>query len=200
MTKRPSDTRNRILLLGLGTLLVLAVTRVTLISSYEDQIRKTTIKVRAMRDQLRQVDVQIAAARKDQTLGEGAIQVFTQLESQMASGDLYRWVINELAPSQSKFNVAITSFSPPQLSDADLPPKLPFPQATYSLAGTAYYQDFGNFLAAFENRSAFVRPRSLTLEAANAGTIEGDASEKLGFHFDFSILVQTNLPAASAKP
>lgn len=112
----------------------------------------------------------------------------------MAQGDLYRWVINYLRDMEKRRNVSIVEFGPPQLVELNVPPRVPYKAASYSIAGTAYYNDFGSFVADLENSSPFVRLKSLTLQSVAPGLASATAPERLTFRLEFITLVKPAAP------
>jgi hypothetical protein len=112
-----------------------------------------------------------------------------QLETGMASGDLYSWFIETIRQFKQHYNVDIPQFSQVDgPKDASLIPSFPYKQATLSVSGTALFFDLGRFIADFENQFPFARIVNLSVEPA-PGTASGDA-ERLSFRMDISVLVK----------
>src|SRR5262249_42022576 len=106
------------------------------------------------------------------------------LESGMASGDLYSWVINTIRQFKAPYKIEIQQFS--QIDGPkDMPmfPYYPYQQATLTVGGTAYFHDFGRFIADFENQFPYFRILNLDLEPQPALNTGGDR-EKLSFKMD----------------
>lgn len=102
---------------------------------------------------------------------------------------------------------SITLMEPADLN-AELLPKFPFSASRFRVRMTAYYGDFGKFLADFENRFPYVRVQDFTIKPAEAvssgvevatdsslqGTTqikEVQVSEKLTFDFVVVTLIKT---------
>jgi hypothetical protein len=117
-------------------------------------------------------------------------------EGRMAQGDLYRWVVNMMREVQGETPVVFYEFEPPVVNDLNVPPRVPYKAATYTVTGIGAYQDFGKFLADFENHSPFQRLKSLTLEAASAGITEAATTGLLSFRLEFVTLVK---PAPASR-
>ncbi len=135
--------------------------------------------------------VKQAIANADQLeaeLAEAERQV-TKLEEGMASGDLYAWAINTVRQFKLPYKVEIPQFS--QIDgpkDNSLLPNFPYKQATLTIGGTAFFHDFGRFLADFENSFPYARVLNLTLEPVSGLLHEN--REKLAFKMDISMLVK----------
>jgi len=111
-------------------------------------------------------------------------------ENQMAQGDRYRWVLNWLRGFETRHKITVSSPPPPQLTELNVPPKVPYKAVVYSIAGTARYHDFGAFLADFENSSPFIRLNSVSLESAVSGVESPGSSDRLAFRIEFVTLDQ----------
>jgi hypothetical protein len=78
----------------------------------------------------------------------------------------------------------------------NVPPKVPYKASTFALVGTAYYHDFGAFLADLENSSPFIRLKSMSLESTSSGVEDPSTSDKLSFRVEFMTLIK---PATDQK-
>lgn len=118
-----------------------------------------------------------------------ASKTASQLESGMASGDLYSWAINTVRQFKLPYKVEIPQFS--QIDgpkDSTLLAGFPYKQATLTIGGTADYQDFGRFIADFENTFPYMRVLNVRLEPAS--TLKDNEREKLAFKVDIAALVK----------
>ncbi len=116
-----------------------------------------------------------------------------QIEETMASGDLYSWAINTIRQFKLSYHVDIPQFS--QIDgprDVPLFAGFPYKQANLTISGSAYYADFGRFVADFENQFPYIRLQNLTLEPAPGQG--GNDKEKLIFKLELAALVK---PAGS---
>src|SRR6185369_4226847 len=109
-----------------------------------------------------------------------AEQRLAKIESSMANGDLYSWSINTLKQFKLGYKVEI-----PQFSQIDGPKEMnmlagfPYKQANMTISGTAFYPDFGKFVADFENQFPYMRVLNVSLEPVPA--LVGVEKERLGF-------------------
>ena len=116
-------------------------------------------------------------------------------EEQMASGDLYGAVVFNIKRFKLPHaKVDMPQFSPLEVKDVNLLPKFPYRQATLTVGGTAYFHDFGRFLADFENTFPYVRVLNIDLEPSPV-TQNGE-KEKLSFKMDIVTLIK---PGAGAN-
>jgi Tfp pilus assembly protein PilO len=118
-------------------------------------------------------------------------QRLAKVEATMASGDLYSWTINTLRQFKLGYKVEI-----PQFSQIDGPKDMtmlagfPYKQANMTISGTAFYADFGRFVADFENQFPYMRILNLSLEPVPA--LVGGDKEKLAFRLELAALVKNN--------
>ena len=112
------------------------------------------------------------------------------LEEDMASGDLYAWMINTIRAFKLGYKVEIPQFSPiSSQSDMSLLPNFPYKQASITVAGTSHFHDFGKFLSDFENQFPHVRVLNLRVEA-NPSASAGENQEMVSFTMEIVALVK----------
>src|SRR5690242_10974277 len=140
---------------------------------------------------LEQVRQAIDAADQIESQLTEVQQRLGKVESTMASGDLYSWTINTLRQFKPGYKVEI-----PQYSQIDGPKEMnmlagfPYKQANMTISGTAFYTDFGKFVADFENQFPYMRILNLTLEPVPA--LAGSDKEKLAFRMEIAALVKSS--------
>jgi hypothetical protein len=159
-----------------------------LISSQRDALAVLIARKAAVQKQFEQVRLTLAGAKQVQdALAETGLKV-SHIEQTMASGDLYSWAINTLRQFKSGYKqIEIPQFS--QIDgpkDCDLLPHFPYKQARMSIAGKAFYYDFGKFVADFENQFPHMRLLNLSLQPSSS---PGDV-EKLSFNMEIVMLVK----------
>jgi hypothetical protein len=114
-----------------------------------------------------------------------------EAEADIASGDLYSWVINTLRDFKAKYKVNIPQFNPiGATTEVNLLPHFPYKQATLTVAGTAHFHDFGRFLADLENKFPHIRVLNLSLDLSQSPVAE--EREMVNFKLDIVTLVKTN--------
>lgn len=195
MTRWSADTRNRMLLLVLVTVGAAAIIWMGLVERLMSELQLREVRVDNAQKQLDLTKANIQKSRQHAADLERAEEQIGTYEERMAQGDLYRWVVNMMREVQAERPVVFYEFEPPVLSDLNVPPRVPYKAASYSITGVGSYQEFGAFLADLENHSPFVRLKSLTLEPGTAGISESDAEDTLAFRLAFVTLVK---PATKA--
>ncbi len=188
----PKDKRNSLALVALVTLTAVAGLYFALIQRQHQSLASLAQQKTAAANKLQVVLDAIHNADCIKAELEEARTSLAAAEGDVASGDLYAWVINSLR----KFNAPAYKVDIPQFSqlgppaDVSLLPNFPYKQATLTVAGTARFHNLGQFLADFENQFPHARLLNLSLDA-NASSSAAD-SEALSFKMDIITLVKLN--------
>ena len=189
--KLPKEKRQKLIAVVLGTLVILAGLYFGLIKYQEQNLRRLAEKKLVVEQRRRQILEAIKHASQIETDLAAAKTALAEAEADIASGDLYSWLINTLRAFKSKHKVNIPQFS--QLGspvDVNLFPNFPYKQTTLTVAGTAHFHDLGRFLADLENRFPHIRVVNLSLDLNPSPTTE--EQETVSFKLDIVTLVKTN--------
>jgi hypothetical protein len=190
MNRWSAETRNRLIVLAIGTTAVLALLWLLLIGTLNGRLRNQTEKVLLVQDRLRITQERIQRAEKYDEEVQRSSLLLSGFENQMAQGDRYRWVLSWLRGFETRHKITVFSPPPPQVTELDVPPKVPYKAVIYTIAGTAKFHDFGAFLADFENSSPFIRFNSLSLESTASGVENPATADRLAFRMEFVTLDQ----------
>lgn len=192
LSKLPKEKRNHLVLVGLVTLTLLSGLGFGLIkfqfrnlASLAERKSAADAKLHKMREGIKYLD------RLQGDLSQ-AKQKLAKQETGMASGDRYAWVIRTLGEFKARYRdkIDIPKVNPSgDPVDVNLLPKFPYKQATFTVAGTAYYHDLGQFIADFENAHPLIRVVNLDIDQAGSASLKG---EKLAFRLDIVALVNPN--------
>ena len=109
----------------------------------------------------------------------------------MASGDLYSWVILTMNEFKNKngHNVDIQTISREERIGIGLFGDFPYDAVKFQVKATAYYHDFGKFLANLENAFPFSRVQNIDM-LPEGGIATGPEAEKLALRFDLIVPVK----------
>ena len=138
----------------------------------------------------RQVDL-VAQFREDLAAANEHLET---IEEGVAQGDPYRWVIRVLNEFQTKYKIKIGDFGPPRAEEAVYMPKVPYKAAQFTINGSAFFHNFGEFLADFENSYPLIRIKRIELDANGAQVDENQEEEKLSFRIEFVVLLKSATP------
>lgn len=189
MTRLSKEKKQHLLLVCVGVVGVLAGLWFGLINWQNSQLAKLNADRAAAQLKL---DGMIDTSKREGQIAAELAQETRRLqeaELQMASGDLYAWIINTVRDFKTGYPaVDIPQFSTIQVGDTTLLPKFPYRQASLTVAGKACYHDLGKFIADFENRFPYIRLQNLVLEPTT--DLDGGNSQKLAFRMDIIALVK----------
>jgi Tfp pilus assembly protein PilO len=159
-----------------------------LISYQMATLESTRKKTADAQKEYRQVQDAVKHADQTEKQVNDARKALTDAEGDIASGDLYAWVVNTLRQFKSAYKVEIPQFLPINTtSDVNLIPGFPYKQASMSVSGTAHYHELGRFIADLENQFPHIRIQNLNIDLNS--TPSGDP-ETLAFRMDIVTLVK----------
>jgi hypothetical protein len=191
LRKLPREKRNKLFAVVAGTLVTLAGLYFGLIQYQEQNLVHLAQKKVAVEARHKQVLDAIKHAHGIETDLATAKTALAEAETDIASGDLYSWVVNMLRDFKAKYKVNIPQFNPiGPTTEVNLMPNFPYKQTTLSVAGTAHFHDFGRFLADLENQFPHIRVLNLSLELNQSPVAE--EQETVSFKLDIVTLVKTN--------
>ena len=193
MKKLNREKRDRIILVSLGTVVVVAAIWQMVIASQ--------IKNRKIVDDLAIKEEQ-KVANAQRLIGSGSdvarnLEKYSgklkSIENGMAAGDIYSWLIDTINKFKTAHsNVFIPQFSREVACEVGLLPNFPYKAAAFNLRGTAYFHDLGIFVADLENTFPFLRVQNVELEPAinpnTAANSKADA-ERLSFRMEIVVLI-----------
>lgn len=191
LKKLPKEKLNKLILVVVGTLLAVGALYYFVIC-YQNQklVRLANMKLNVQASQRRVLETIRRAGAVEADLASGQ-KALAEAEADIASGDLYSWVINTLRPFKAAYKVNIPQFgSLGAVTEVNLLPNFPYKQAGLSLAGTAHFHDFGRFLADLENQFPHFRVVNLSLDLNPSPA--ADEQETVSFKLDLLTLVKTN--------
>ena len=153
----------------------------TKLSSVQKRTQDLKDKVGKAEALLKNADAIEAALEENSTALE-------KIEGNMASGDIYLWMINTINQFNVTKEVTFLDFQREIVGDVGVFPKFPYKAAIFPVKGTSHYHDLGRFLADFENRFPFVRVQNL--ELAPSSKTGAEDGENLNFKFEIVALIQ----------
>lgn len=203
MTKLSKEKRTQLVGVALATLAAVIGIWQMMINAQKSSIRNSARRVAEQQSRLETADRLIKSLPEIQQNLETAQTRLKTAEAEMASGDMYSWVIQTV----NKFRESHKGVEVPQISretpcEVGIIPKFPYNAFQFAVRGTAYYHEFGKFLADFENQFPYMRVQKVELEPAGAtsatappaapGAPSADDAEKLAFRMEIVALVSPN--------
>jgi len=199
LRKLPKEKRQQlvlVLLAAIGVAAVLGPFRIGVLNlggliSYQlRNIESIRTKTENAQRELKRIQEAVKRSEQIQAQFNEAKNALTAAETDIASGDLYSWVVNMLRQFKAGYKVEIPQFLPiGPTTDVSLIPGFPYKQASLSVSGTAHFHDLGRFLADLENEFPHVRVVNLSLDLNSSPT--ADDQETVAFKMEIVTLVKT---------
>jgi len=190
MKNLPKDKRNRLILVIVITIIGLAVIYFGLISYQQkklEDLAESKDKIQGRLDTIQQVVKNADLVESEMTT---ATKKLAELEEEMVTGDPYAWMFTKMKEFKAPYKIDLQqSVLTAQGKDISLLPKFPYTNVSFTVQGTAFYHDFGKFLADLENKFPLFRVLNLDLQPVAATQTEAD-KEKLTFRMEIVPLVK----------
>lgn len=184
------EKRDRLILVAVGTIVCVVALYFVVIKTQQrvvEKVAKEIVEEQNKVDNGQRLVSSVADLRKNL---EVSSQELKSIEETMASGDMYSWIILTINKFRADRKVEIPQFSREVPTEVGLLAKFPYRAALFNVRGTAYFHDFGKFIADFENSFPYIRVQNLEMEPASSSsaTSTGD-NEKLAFRMEIVTLV-----------
>jgi Tfp pilus assembly protein PilO len=188
MNRLSPAKRNELILVILGTLTLLALVYMFLISPEKSEITRKSVEIKKSYQELEDITTTIKKSSEMAATYADVSNRLAQAETDVASGDIYQWTYDTIRRFKSSYHLDIPSLGQPSSSDVDLMPGMAYRQVKLTLTGTGFYHDLGKFTADFENTFPHMRLVNLGLEPSPGP----NAPDRLSFHMDVIALVKPN--------
>ncbi len=196
MSKLPKEKRDKLILVGMSTVVVCTALWLLVINSQRTTLRGAHEQVEKSKDQLARGQVAVKTQAATVQDFEEASRALKKREAAMAApSDMYSWLIQTLNGFRAAYKVEIPQFGREVTTEVGAFPTFPYRAALFTVNGSAHYHDFGRFLADFENAFPYIRIQNIELEPPPSGAAgSGDSREKLGFKMELVTLVRPSAP------
>jgi Tfp pilus assembly protein PilO len=197
MKSLPKHKRDRLVLVALAAVAALVGLYYGVVSSQRrslEALAKRKAEQQGKLNGAERLAGSVAQFQKNLDESSGKLKA---IESTMASGDMYSWIILTVNSFKENYRIDIPQFSREVPGEVGMLPKFPFRAAVFHVRGTAHYHDFGRFVADFENSFPYMRIQNIELDpsgGSNANKV--NEPEKLAFKMEIVALVNPN----SSKP
>jgi hypothetical protein len=189
MNKLSKEKRLHLVLVGLLTVGVIAGLWFGVIALQQGKISEIKNKSQNVQSEIAKIQKVVVEAGQVDVALTSATNQLAKIEGSMPAGDLFSWTVSSLkqfnAPS---YKVDMPQIGSPVVGSVRAFPGFPYNQAVVAVSGSAYYYEFGKFLADLENRFPYLRVQNLSLEPGYGTTAE--EHEKLSFHMEIVNLVK----------
>lgn len=190
MKSLSKEKRDRLVLVCIGAVAAVAGLYYGVIASQRNSLESMVGRRGEKQSKLENAQRLIGKASTIQKNLEAATAKLKTIESTMASGDMYSWIILTVNSFKENYRVEIPQFSREVQAEVGMYHKFPYRAAVFNVRGTAYYHDFGKFVADFENAFPYMRIQNVELEPPTSSNSNvQDDQEKLAFKMEIVALV-----------
>jgi Tfp pilus assembly protein PilO len=192
----PKEKRDHLLLVAIITLAITVGAYFGLVKMQQRKLARIATQTTEQEDKVGGAVRLVSTHEETQQNLEDSLQKLQGLEQNMASGDMYSWVITTLNRFRADRKVEIPQFSREITTDVGLFPKFPYKAALFHIRGTAYFHELGKFIADFENTFPHIRIQNIDMEPAAqsaATATPGSDPEKLAFKMEIVALINPNV-------
>ncbi len=205
MNKITKDKRDKLLIIGVLTGLVVSVLYAMVISAQRGQIADLEDKIFRTRESLDKNARWIRQSATVQANASAVVQDLDAVHSQMSPLDKFKWFYNSVEKFRAGYsNVSLLDISrEPEIGEIGVLPKFPYPAATFGVKMHSTYHDFGKFISDFENNFPYMRIQGLRAEidpaqrlagASAMSNVDADKRERLLFTFKVVTLIKPISP------
>jgi Tfp pilus assembly protein PilO len=187
------EKRNRLTLVTLGTVVIIAAIWQALVTTQKHSLEIMAQQICDKKAKVESAQRLVNSTAQIQKKLEVTSEKLKDIEDEMASGDMYSWVILAVNRFREGYKVEIPQYSREVPCEIGMFSKFPYKAALFTVRGNAYFHDFGKFVADFENHFPYIRVQNLTLEqAASSSANNTTDSEKLAFQMELVALINPN--------
>ena len=190
MKSLSKEKRDRLVLVCIGAVVAVVGLYYGVIASQRNSLESLVGRRGEKQSKLANAERLIGNASTIQKNLEAATAKLKTIESTMASGDMYSWFSLTVNSFKDHYRVDIPQFSREVKAEVGMYHKFPYRTAVFNVRGTAYYHDFGKFVADFENAFPYMRIQNVELEPPSSSNSNvQDDQEKLAFKMEIVALV-----------
>ena len=193
MKNLPKEKRDKLILTAIGTIAVVAGLWYSVIATRRASLEYVAKQIVDQKAKVANAQ-RLVNSTSDLERGlEEAKKKLKAVEEDMASGDMYSWIILTVNKFRADRKVEIPQFSREVRTDLPLFPKFPYKAAVFTVRGTAFFHDLGKFIADFENAFPYAYVQNLEMEPANTSNSSAASHpETLAFKMEIVTLINPN--------
>src|SRR5947207_1868755 len=147
MNRLSKEKRDKLILVGILAVLAIAGLWYGVISVQRKKIEEIGKKTAEAETKLAKATNLVKNREKIETESQAVSAKLKVIETGMPSGDVYAWFIALIDQFRASSRVDIPQKSREEIVDIGVFAKFPYRAAKFTLKGSAYFHDFGKFLA-----------------------------------------------------
>ncbi len=200
MNKMSKDKRDKLLLICIGAIGICSVLYFLVISDWNDEIAGITLKITGLQDKKNKSEQLLKRkADKEADLDVAKKTLTAKQEDMLRPGEDHVRVLNILNTRRVRYHLELDDIRTPEAVDPGVLPRFPFKAVALHVTMLGTYQDFGSFLADFENDYPYMRVQLLSITpetrvATGKAAAETNADEgKLRFDYRVIVLIRSQI-------
>ena len=188
MNKLSKEKQTQLAIVIIVTIAALASIWFLVITTEQKNLRAAEAKATEAKDKIDRAEKLLAKKKEIDEERKRNLDELASIEDSMAPGDPYGWFI----PLMTKFsepykNLSLVKVDRERVAPVDMLPKYPYQSASFRVMVTAFYVDFGRFLADFENKYPYFQIRGMEMLPTASPT---EDHEKLDIRFEIVTLLK----------
>lgn len=188
------EKKQHMVAVGMGTLLGLCAVYFLLIAPAREALGKLHVQTAEAEKKYADADRLVKRTQAVQEELEKLEERLAAIEAGMVDSDPVQWIRSTEIKfrSQAPYKVEIPNFPFRGQGEMAMIPEFPYKAANYLFSGSAYYHDFGRYLADWENQFPYMRVLNMEITPDDPGPFAtaADDRERLNFTFEVSVLVK----------
>jgi len=203
MNKLSKTKRDHLILVGIATAGVISALWFFVIGNQKEKLVEIENQTQLLLGRIGVAEKTLTDADKIENQLEASKQELAQREETLTPArDAYAWMLKTItrfsAPGQLPAGVGLNvQIKTPEFGEMVMIPKFFYKAATFHITGVGFYQEYGKFIADFENAFPYFRIQNLEIVP---GTAPGTEAQKLSFNFDIITLVRPANSAVETRP
>jgi hypothetical protein len=192
----PKEKRDHLLLICIITLAITLGAYFGLVKMQKRSLERIAKQTLEQQDKVGGAVRLVSTHEETEQNLEDNLQKLRSIEQNMASGDMYSWIITTVNRFRADRKIDIPQFSREITTDIGVFPKFPYKAALFHVRGTAHFHELGKFIADFENTFPHIRIQNIDMEPAAqsaATTTPTTDPEKLAFKMEIVALINPNV-------
>ncbi|HEX7861683.1 MAG TPA: hypothetical protein VF773_15205 [Verrucomicrobiae bacterium] len=170
MNKLSKEKRDKLILICIGFVGVLAVLYTFVLGSQKNSLSQIQTQITGAQSKLTKAEIALKSADTiESNLNESKKVIETRQEKMAPQGDYYNWffkLVDQFRKDERLDTGFIVDLTMPESVEAGLLPKFPYKAASFGLRVNGQFHDIGRFIANLENNFPYFRVQNVRLAHA----------------------------------
>jgi hypothetical protein len=188
MNKLSKEKQTQLAIVIIVSVAALAAIWFFVIGTEQKALQQATARAAELKDKFERAEKLVNQKTNIEETRKRNIDELASIEEGMAPGDKYAWFIPLLTKFSDPYkNLSLVKVEKERVKPIEMLPKFPYQAASFRVMVTAFYVDFGRFLADFENTYPYFHIQGIDMSPTTSPT---EDREKLDIRFDIVTLIK----------